>query len=46
MLTDSSSITGDGGSVKSGTKFYSEFILKDATIKTNSVSEAGKLPCH
>ena len=38
--------TGDGGGVKSGTKFYSEYILKDATININSISEAGKLLCH
>lgn len=45
-LTDSSNTTGDGGGVKSGTKFYSEYILKDATININSISEAGKLLCH
>ena len=45
-LTDSSNTTGDGGGVKSGTKFYSEYILKNATININSISEAGKLLCH
>lgn len=45
-LTDSSNTTGDGGGVKSGTKFYSEYILKDATININSISQAGKLLCH
>ena len=45
-LTDSNNTTGDGGGVKSGTKFDSEYILKNATININSISEAGKLLCH
>lgn len=45
-LIYSNNTTGDGGGVKSGTKFSSEYILKDATININSTSEAGKLLCH